>query len=115
MYYIEIDNENNCTGNYSIDVPQDSFIQSLELEEIDNEVLGNLQAYSYIDGSFVLNQDLIDKYEAVEKIEELQKYLNETDWMAVRFAEEGTEIDPEVRQKRREARAEISRLRELLD
>lgn len=46
-----------------------------------------------------------------ERIRELQQYLNDTDWYAVRYAETGVEIPAEVKQKRAEAREEISRLR----
>lgn len=47
-----------------------------------------------------------------ERIAELQKYLDETDWYAVRFAETGVEIPDEIKAKRQAAREEISRLRE---
>jgi hypothetical protein len=47
-----------------------------------------------------------------EEIAELQQYLNETDWYAVRYAETGVEIPEEVKQKRQEAREKISALRE---
>lgn len=43
--------------------------------------------------------------------EELQQYLNETDWYAVRYAETGIEIPEEVKQKRQETRDKISALR----
>lgn len=45
------------------------------------------------------------------RIAELQNYLNETDWYAVRFAETGVEIPNEIREERQSAREEISRLR----
>lgn len=53
-------------------------------------------------------QEKIDE----EEIAALQKYLNETDWYAVRYAETGVEIPEEVKQKRQEAREKISALRE---
>lgn len=46
------------------------------------------------------------------RIDELQKYLDETDWYAVRFAETGVEIPDEIKAERQAAREEISRLRE---
>lgn len=49
------------------------------------------------------------------KIDELQKYLNSTDWYVTRFAETGVEIPEDVKEKRAEARKEIDRLRELKD
>lgn len=45
------------------------------------------------------------------RIDELQKYLDETDWYAVRFAETGVEIPDAVKAERQAAREEISRLR----
>lgn len=69
------------------------------------------QAY---DGSWYLAgyapekpQELINR----ERIAELQRYLNETDWYATRFAEIGVEIPAEIKLKRQEARNEISELR----
>lgn len=46
-----------------------------------------------------------------ERIAELEKYLADTDWYAVRYAETGVEIPEEVKTKRQEAREEISQLR----
>nr|DAH98462.1 MAG TPA: hypothetical protein [Inoviridae sp.] len=46
------------------------------------------------------------------RIAELQKYLNDTDWYAVRFAETGAEIPDDIKEERRAAREEISSLRE---
>ena len=45
------------------------------------------------------------------KINELQKYLNETDWYVARKSETGKEIPSEILKAREEARKEISRLR----
>lgn len=50
-----------------------------------------------------------------ERIDELQKYLDETDWYAVRFAETGVEIPDEIKAERQAAREEISRLRSGVD
>ena len=47
-----------------------------------------------------------------ERIQELEEYLFETDWYAVRFVETGVAIPDEVRDKRNSARIEISKLRE---
>lgn len=56
-------------------------------------------------------QSIID----AERIAELQKYLDETDWYAVRFAETGVEIPDEIKAERQAAREEISRLRSEVD
>lgn len=47
-----------------------------------------------------------------ERIEQLQAYLNETDWYVVRFSETGVEMPSEVLNQRQAARDEISNLRE---
>lgn len=45
------------------------------------------------------------------RISELQAYLDETDWYAVRLAETGVAIPEDVAAARQSAREEISRLR----
>lgn len=52
-----------------------------------------------------------DSEVAQNRINELQQYLSSTDWYAVRKAETGVEIPPEVAQQRQSARDEISTLR----
>lgn len=47
-----------------------------------------------------------------QRIGELQSYLRETDWYAIRQADEGTPIPDVIKQKRHDAREEISALRE---
>ena len=47
-----------------------------------------------------------------ERIIELENYLNQTDWYAIRFADCGVEIPLEIKQKRQSAREEISMLRD---
>lgn len=46
------------------------------------------------------------------RIMDLESYISSTDWYAVRYAETGVEIPPDVRSQRQSAREEISRLRE---
>ena len=46
-----------------------------------------------------------------EQITELQNYLNNTDWFAVRFAETGVPVPDDIKAARQSAREEISRLR----
>lgn len=46
------------------------------------------------------------------RINELEDYLRETDWYAIRFADSGEPIPPDVKKKRQDARNEISQLRE---
>lgn len=51
---------------------------------------------------------------AKEKITQLMDYLSQTDWYVIRFADEGKEIPIDIRNKRHEARIEISKLREVI-
>lgn len=46
-----------------------------------------------------------------QRISELERYLSQTDWYAIRFADTGEAIPTEIKQKRQEAREEISALR----
>lgn len=46
-----------------------------------------------------------------QRISELELYLSQTDWYAIRFADTGEPIPVEIKQKRQDARDEISALR----
>lgn len=52
-----------------------------------------------------------DYEKAQSRISELEQFLTETDWYAIRFADTGEEIPAEIKKNRQEARDEISRLR----
>lgn len=70
-----------------------------------------------IDGNPVLIDPPPPTEEEVTKqrISELETYLSSTDWYAIRFADTGEVIPSEIKQKRQDARNEISILREQLD
>ena len=53
-----------------------------------------------------------DYEKAQQRIEELENFLRETDWYAIRYADTGEEIPTAIKKNRQEARDEISRLRE---
>ena len=46
-----------------------------------------------------------------DRLQHLLSYLESTDWYAIRYYDEGKEIPAEIKQKRHEAREEISELR----
>ena len=52
-----------------------------------------------------------EEEQKMQRISELERYLSETDWYAIRFADTDEPIPLEVKQKRQEARDEISELR----
>lgn len=47
-----------------------------------------------------------------QRINELENYLSETDWYAIRYADTGEEMPSDIKKKRQNARDEISNLRE---
>ena len=49
-----------------------------------------------------------------QEVQELESYLTETDWYAIRYADTGEEIPTEIKSKRQKARNRISELRNLL-
>lgn len=49
-----------------------------------------------------------------QEVQELESYLTETDWYAIRYADTGEEIPADIKQKRQESRDRISDLRNLL-
>ena len=74
-----------------------------------------MQEIEPIDGvrrfQIVANPEPTEEALKQRRIDELQSYLISTDWYAIRFADTGEPIPDEIKQKRQEARAEISRLR----
>lgn len=50
-----------------------------------------------------------------QRLAELERYLQTTDWYAIRFADFGTPVPEEIKSKRQKAREEISTLREILN
>ena len=82
------------------------FYQSLGMTEMEVE-----QAYN---GQWYLKGYTPEKSQSVideERIEELEQYLRDTDWYAIRKADNGEEMPEEIQTARQEARDEISRLR----
>ena len=82
------------------------FYKSIGMIEMEVE-----QAYNgcwYIKGYAPAKpQEIINQ----ERIAELEKYLSDTDWYAIRFADTGEEYPAEIKTARQEARDEISQLR----
>ena len=50
-----------------------------------------------------------------QRLAELERYLQTTDWYAIRFADTGIPVPEEIKSKRQKAREEISTLREILN
>lgn len=79
---------------------------------VEEDVEHTIDDYIEVDGEYVLTTDKKAKEKKdKERIDELEAYLSQTDWYAVRKADNGEEIPEEIQTARQEARDEISRLR----
>ena len=75
-----------------------------EIKETDTE----LQAWGMTQEE---QEEFEEEQRKKQRIDELEKYLSDTDWYAIRFADIGEEYPAEIKAKRQESREEISRLR----
>ena len=92
---------------------ENTFNRAFYVGEIIEDTEHSVSDYMQVNGEYVLTSsaEAIEQ-KKVERIAELQNYLNATDWYAVRFAETGVEIPDEIKVERQAAREEISRLRD---
>ena len=82
-------------------------------DSVEEDTEHTVNDYLQVNGEYVLtSSDEAIEQKKAERIDELQKYLDDTDWYAVRFAETGVEIPDEIKAERQSAREEISRLRD---
>lgn len=64
----------------------------------------------------IIRNDIMSEKEIKQQeISKHQMYLNDTDWYVYRAMDTGEPVPVEIKQKRQEAREEISRLREELE
>ena len=87
-------------------------IDSVTRDEQDEE--GNTTAKTIRRFQIVRNAEPTTNELNERRISELETYLDETDWYAVRYAETGVEIPEDIKTARQAARDEISTLREQL-
>ena len=87
-------------------------IESVTRDEQDEE--GNTTAKTIRRFQIVRNAEPTTNELNERRISELETYLDETDWYAVRYAETGVEIPEDIKTARQAARDEISALREQL-
>ena len=85
-------------------------IESVTREEQDEE--GNTTAKTIRRFQIVRNPEPTTNELNERRINELESYLNSTDWYAVRYAETGVAIPDDIKTARQAARDEISALRE---
>lgn len=120
MYFGKIKGTENEWG---FDVFETTFDTYIEVD--DNEHMSIVQEANskgkLIKGDKDGNPILVDPPPPTEeevaqnRLSELENYLEHTDWYAIRFADTGVAIPSEIKQKRQEAREEISTLREALN
>ena len=87
-------------------------IDSITRDEQDDD--GNTTAKTIRRFQIVRNPEPTTNELNEQRINELETYLNVTDWYAVRYAETGVEIPDDIKTARQAARDEISALREQL-
>ena len=85
-------------------------IDSITRDEQDDD--GNTTAKTIRRFQIVRNPEPTTNELNEQRINELETYLNVTDWYAVRYAETGVEIPVDIKTARQAAREEISTLRE---
>ena len=85
-------------------------IDSITRDEQDDD--GNTTAKTIRRFQIVRNPEPTTNELNEQRINELETYLNVTDWYAVRYAETGVEIPVDIKTARQAAREEISALRE---
>ena len=88
-------------------VYEDEFVDDINVGRklVSAEITELVRPYTPIEVTDEMIQVELDKlgYVPKEKVE-AQKYLNDTDWMVVRYAEQGVEIPQEIKDKRQECR-----------
>lgn len=71
---------------------------------------GNVRRFQIVENDQQSEEEIKNR----KKIE-LESYLSDTDWYAVRYAETGVAVPEDIKNKRQSAREELSRLREELE
>ncbi len=120
MYFGKIKGTENEWGFGVFDTNFDSYI------EVDNDEHMSIVEEANNKGKLIKgdkdgNPILVDPPPPTEeevnenRLNELENYLKETDWYAIRYADTGVAIPSEIKRKRQDAREEISLLRETLE
>lgn len=101
--------------NYGFSSKQNRFKQSVEISDAEHRALLDGQANGKRIATAEDGHPYLSEYDNTpskeQEIAELQRYLDSTDWYAIRYAETGTEIPDDITKKRQETRDKISELR----
>jgi hypothetical protein len=99
--YYTYDEFINDERNIGLEVSEEDYIPVIKTPEVTELV----RPYTPIEVTDEMIQAELDKLGYVPKEKrEAQKYLNDTDWYVVRYAEQGVEMPQEVLDKRQECR-----------
>ena len=117
MYFGKI---KNTEDEWGFDVFESTFENSIEVSDKEHESFierANAEGKRFKgdkEGKPILVDPPEPTKEELAKLKtiELQNYLRETDWYAIRFADTGEPIPEEIKKKRQEARDEVSKLKE---
>ena len=108
--------------NYGFYLENDGLIDYIELTEeehislIDGQANGKvIQFHKDKKPTLEIPPEPSDYDKAKQRIVKLKKYLTQTDWYAIRYIDSGKEIPAEIKNKRQEARDEISTLSKLIE
>lgn len=107
------------TDNWGFDIFEKTFESFIEVDDKEHiELIEKANSTNKIivgdkDGKPVLTDspEPTDEQKAEQRIRELENYLSSTDWYVIRFADEGTPIPQEVKEKRASARKELSAIK----
>ena len=110
------------TDTWGFDVFDTNFESFIELSDGEHMSIINKanSTGKLISGDADGNPILVDPPEPTEEekiqqeLQNLESFLTETDWYAIRYADTGEEIPTDIKQKRQKARDRISELRNLL-
>ena len=110
------------TEEWGFDVFEKTFDNPIELtdEERDSIIEQASKEGKFIVGDKDGKPILVDPPKPTEeeviraRVKELERYLEGTDWYAIRFADTGEPIPEEIKKRRQDARDEISELKNQL-
>lgn len=106
-FYVKKENE-NIVNKWEDTEKNRNRMTAWGFVEYTGEVEETEQGILYVKGTVPQKDPETKK---MEQIIALQKFLNDTDWYAVRYAETGVEIPVDIKAKRQAAREKIDKLR----
>ena len=106
-FYVKKENE-NIVNKWEDTEKNRNRMTAWGLVEYIGEIEETEQGVLYVKGTIPQKDPETKK---MEQIIALQKFLNDTDWYAIRYADSGVEIPADIKAKRQAAREKIDELR----